>query len=70
MNGKRTLSLISASLAIGGLSLFMQTAQAQMGLPDAVKVPDGNKVMMETVGVGEITYECRDKVDAAGQTEW
>lgn len=38
----------------------------QASLPDAVKVPTGNRVAMETVGVGEITYECRDKVAAAG----
>ena len=42
----------------------------QSALPDAVKVPAGNKVAMETVGVGQITYECRDKKDAAGQYEW
>ncbi|CAM4135515.1 hypothetical protein CCOS865_01199 [Pseudomonas reidholzensis] len=70
MNGKPTLRLITATLAIGTLSLALQTAHAQSTLPDAVKVPDGNKVMMEAVGVGEITYECRDKADAAGQTEW
>ncbi|MDR6713766.1 hypothetical protein J2W83_003381 [Pseudomonas hunanensis] len=70
MNGKRPLSLITATLAIGSLALALQTAHAQSALPDAVKVPDGHKVMMETVGVGEVTYECRDKVDAAGQTEW
>jgi hypothetical protein len=27
-------------------------------------------VMLETVGVGEITYECRDKANTPGQTEW
>lgn len=49
---------------------------SQDSLPDAVKVPAGHKVAMETVGVGEITYECRDKVAAAGMpatpgmTEW
>jgi hypothetical protein len=43
---------------------------SQDALPDAVKVPAGNKVALETVGVGEITYECRDKKDAAGQFEW
>ena len=43
---------------------------SQANLPDAVKVPAGHQVAMETVGVGEITYECRDKKDAAGQTEW
>ncbi len=46
------------------------TAQAQMDLPAPVQVPAGNKVAMETVGKGEITYECRDKANAAGQTEW
>ena len=42
----------------------------QSALPDAVKVPAGNRVALETVGVGQITYECRDKKDAAGQYEW
>jgi hypothetical protein len=45
-------------------------AFSQTVLPDAVKVPAGNMVAMETVGTGEITYECRDKKDAAGQFEW
>lgn len=43
---------------------------SQASLPATVQVPAGNKVSMETVGVGEITYECRDKANAAGQTEW
>jgi CheY-like chemotaxis protein len=42
----------------------------QAGLPAAVQVPAGNKVFWETVGVGEITYECRAKAGAAGQFEW
>ncbi|OIN45671.1 hypothetical protein BLL37_30850 [Pseudomonas azotoformans] len=42
----------------------------QADLPDSIKVPDGHKVALETTGVGEITYECRDKTNAAGQTEW
>ena len=42
----------------------------QAALPDAVKVPAGHKVAMETVGVGEITYECRAKADMAGAYEW
>ncbi|MCF5173296.1 DUF3455 domain-containing protein [Pseudomonas canadensis] len=45
-------------------------AFAQTDLPDSIKVPDGHKVAMETTGVGEITYECRDKANAVGQTEW
>ena len=43
---------------------------SQAALPDAVKVPDGHRVVMETVGVGEITYECRAKAGAAGAFEW
>jgi hypothetical protein len=42
----------------------------QSSLPDAVKVPAGHKVVLETVGAGDITYECREKKDAAGQFEW
>jgi Protein of unknown function (DUF3455) len=72
-------TITSASLAAAAFVLSacagapMAPAAAmfkQDALPDAVKVPAGNKVVLETVGVGEITYECRDKKDAAGQFEW
>jgi hypothetical protein len=43
---------------------------SQAGLPDAVKVPAGNRVAMETVGVGQITYECKAKANMPGQFEW
>ncbi len=36
----------------------------------AVKVPDGHTIALQTVGKGEILYECREKKDAAGQWEW
>lgn len=39
-------------------------------LPEPVRVPAGNSVKLETVGTGEITYECREKKDAAGTFEW
>lgn len=45
-------------------------AYSQDTLPDAVKVPAGHRVAMETVGVGEITYECRAKAAMAGEFEW
>lgn len=60
-----TVSVLSACGAMGQKAAFDQSS-----LPAAVQVPAGNMVSMETVGVGEITYECRDKKDAAGQTEW
>lgn len=45
-------------------------AFSQAALPEAVKVPAGHSVKLETVGVGEITYECRAKKDMVGQFEW
>ena len=39
-------------------------------LPEPVRVPAGNSVTLETLGTGEITYECREKKDTAGTFEW
>ncbi|MFJ2710432.1 DUF3455 domain-containing protein [Pseudomonas sp. NPDC087346] len=61
---------ITQLICLTGLLAATSTVFAQSGLPDSIKVPDGHKVAMETTGVGEITYECRDKPNAAGQTEW
>lgn len=41
----------------------------QGSLPASVQVPAGHRVAMETVGVGEITYECRARAQGAGH-EW
>ena len=49
---------------------MMMSSYKQDMLPDAVKVPAGHKVAMETVGVGEITYECRAKAGTMGEHEW
>jgi hypothetical protein len=43
---------------------------SQAELPASVQVPAGHKVAMETVGVGQITYECRAKKDMAAEHEW
>jgi hypothetical protein len=70
---------IAAAAAIAGTALLttacgsMQpmSSFSQADLPPTVQVPTGNKVAMETVGRGDINYECRDKAGAAGQqTEW
>ena len=42
----------------------------QAMLPAAVQVPAGNRVAMETVGAGSITYECRTKANMATEYEW
>ncbi len=51
----------------GGSSMPMYS---QTSMPDAVKVPAGHRVVMETVGAGDITYECKVKKDMADQFEW
>jgi hypothetical protein len=61
--------VLSACGSMGSMNSAMPM-YSQASLPDAVKVPMGNKVAMETVGVGEVTYECRDKANAPGMTEW
>ena len=59
----------AALLAACASSPSMQAFE-QGGLPPAVQVPAGHKVFLETVGIGEITYECRAKAAMAGQFEW
>jgi Protein of unknown function (DUF3455) len=48
----------------------MSPAYSQASLPEAIKVPAGHSVVLETVGVGTITYQCRAKANMAGQFEW
>lgn len=55
-------------VAIGCSSMPMMSSAPEA--PAAVTVPSGNKVAMRTVGVGELTYECREKQGAAGTYEW
>lgn len=56
--------------ACGTLGAFQAMAYSQDALPADVRVPGGHKVAWETVGKGEITYECRAKADAKDQAEW
>lgn len=60
--------VISLLAACGSMATAPMYDQA--GLPAAVQAPAGNKVAMETVGVGEITYQCNAKKDMADQFEW
>ena len=71
----KLIPLLGAAAAVSLLAACgsmkpMAPTFSQAALPDAVKVPIGNQVALESVGVGEITYECREKAAAAGQFEW
>jgi hypothetical protein len=56
--------------AVGSSTMAQPANYSQASLPDAVKVPAGHAVILETVGVGTITYQCRAKATMAGQFEW
>lgn len=60
--------LFLAACASPGMSPMASMAFSQDTLPDPVKVPAGHRVVMETVGTGEITYECR--ASATAGHEW
>jgi hypothetical protein len=52
------------------MNVTPMASYSQTALPAAVQVPAGHVVALETVGAGDITYECRDKAGAMGQHEW
>ncbi len=68
------LGLISIAAALSACSMgkpSMQTAAFdQSTLPSTVQVPAGHAILMETVGVGSITYECKPKANMNNQFEW
>src|SRR6186713_2429685 len=70
MNTRQLLCHLGTALSATCLMSALSLAHAQTNLPDPIKVPSGHKLVLESVGVGEITYECRDKANAPGQTEW
>jgi len=70
----KTLAITSAIAAAVMLSACASSPSMpsfnQQALPATVQVPAGHKVAMETVGAGDITYECKLKKDSADQFEW
>jgi len=68
----RTTLAVSAACLVSACASgpMMSKPYDQSMLPASVQVPSGNRVAMETVGAGDITYECRVKANMAGQYEW
>ncbi len=62
-------ALIATPFAMIGCASMPMMSSAP-DVPAAIAVPAGSKVSMRTVGVGELTYECREKQGAAGTFEW
>lgn len=56
--------------AAQAMNSAMNSAKDNAMLPEPVRVPAGHVMKLETVGVGDITYECRERANMAGQYEW
>lgn len=74
MKHLRNVALAAVCASVLGLaacsSMGMHPMYSQAELPAAIQVPAGHQVAMETVGVGQITYECRAKKDMVAEHEW
>ena len=64
------LKLQSLAVALISVAGAAHAAVDNAALPEPVRVPAGNVLKLETIGAGEITYECREKKDTAGAYEW
>ncbi len=64
------LTLAAALSACASRPAMQAKPFDQSALPAAVQVPAGNAVILETVGAGTITYECRAKANTTDQFEW
>lgn len=69
---RTVLSIVAVSglAACANMGAPLAAPFSQTNLPDAVKVPAGHNVAMETSAAGDILYECRVNKDAAGQFAW
>lgn len=62
------LSAIAAAVLLSGCGTTPM--YSQQTLPATVQVPSGHRMAMETVGAGDITYECKAKKGTTDQFEW
>ena len=71
----KSLALIGAAAVLlsacaSGPMMMAPKMIDNAALPEPVRVPAGQMQRMAATGVGEITYECREKADMAGQFAW
>lgn len=69
----KILALFGVAAVLSACNSMPMTSMMKIdnaALPEPVRVPAGQRLVMATSGVGEITYECREKKDMAGQHEW
>ena len=68
-----TLAMVTGTaLLIAACSTAKPPAKeySQDQLAESIRVPAGHTVLLETVGVGVLNYECRASASAAGGSAW
>lgn len=60
--------VLSATALLAATSAMANVDNAT--LPEAVRVPEGHVQKAWTVGIGEVTYACREKADQPGSHAW
>ncbi len=85
MKSTRTTAKACGKVALATLTMVAGTAvmmaacssvkppakeYSQDRLAEAIRVPAGNEVVLETTGVGVLNYECRANVAASGTIGW
>lgn len=66
----RTILFAVASAAILSACASQMAAAPTPPVADAIRVPAGNKMAMQTVGSGQLLYECRLKANSTADHEW
>jgi hypothetical protein len=61
-------SLVAASLIVSASSAMATVDNAK--LPEPVRAPAGHEMSLWSVGIGDITYACREKADQPGSYAW
>jgi hypothetical protein len=64
------MAMLATAALLGAGAASAASTFSQDKLPDSIKVPEGHWVAWETIGSGDITYECREKEDQKGAYAW
>ncbi|REG85027.1 DUF3455 domain-containing protein [Marinomonas pollencensis] len=67
---RKSLQITAASVLMAAASQSYAGSFSQDKLPDAVKVPEGNVVVMYTSAQGNITWVCKADAKKSKQAKW
>jgi hypothetical protein len=67
---RRSAPALALLTALAGCSSMAAMPYSQSSLPASIQVPSGHKVAWKTVGMGDITYECKPNPEKGNQVGW